>query len=124
MAFRRNASVNSTPWARLRWSPIVIVISFSDSSWTSKAHFIPNALHVRCFFMIHPLSADFLRDGLPEALFPPEALLLAALLLGRRPEAVEVPLRPLDGPDQLGLLHPGRADSQLPCDVTDLLHVR
>src|SRR3990172_4653494 len=74
--------------------------------------------------MIHPPSADFLRDGVPEALLPPEALLLVALLLGRRPEAVEVSLRPLDGPDEIGLLHPCRADSHLPRDVADLLHVR
>src|SRR5512141_36427 len=71
-----------------------------------------------------PLSAEFLRDGVPEAVLPPEALLLVALLLGRRPEAVEVSLRPLDGPDEVGLLHPRRADSPLPRHFADLLHVR
>jgi hypothetical protein len=54
--------------------------------------------------MLHLLSVDFFRDGLPEAVFPLEALILVALLLGRRPVALVVPIRTLDGTDELGLL--------------------
>jgi len=54
--------------------------------------------------MGHLLLADFLRDGLPEAVFPLEALILVALLLGRRPVEIVVPIRTLDGTDELGLL--------------------
>src|SRR4030042_574081 len=124
MAFLRSASVNSTPWARLRWSPIVTVISSSDSSWTSKPHFIPNALQVRCFFMVPLLSAVFLRDGLHEAVLPPKALLLVALLFGRGPVAVEVPLGLLDGPNEFSLPHAGGTDAQPLCHLPDLLHVQ
>jgi hypothetical protein len=54
--------------------------------------------------MDHLLLADFLRDGLPEAVLPLETLILVALLLGRRPAAIVVPIRTLDGTDELGLL--------------------
>src|SRR4030042_6564713 len=124
MAFLRSASVNSTPWTRLRWSPIVTVISSSDSSWTSKPHFIPNALQVRCFFMVPLLSAVFLRDGLHAAVLPPKALLLVALIFCRGPVAVEVPLGPLDGPNEIGLPHAGGTDAQPPSPFPDLLHVQ
>jgi hypothetical protein len=58
LAFWLNAFVNSIRWARTRWSLIANVISTSDSSCTSKEQFIPIALQLRCFLMVH-----LLREG-------------------------------------------------------------
>jgi hypothetical protein len=58
LAFWLSAFVNSILWTRSRWSLITNVISTSDSSCTSKEQFIPIALQLRCFLMVH-----LLREG-------------------------------------------------------------
>ena len=67
---------------------------------------------------------DLLRsDRDEEAVLPPHAALLVALFLHGGPEAVEVPLGPLDRADQLGFVHPLGPDAHRPRDLPDLLDV-
>src|SRR4030066_203692 len=55
-----------------------------------------------------------------ETIFPPETVPLVAISVPSGSEAVEVPLRPLDGSNDVGFRHPCGPDPPFPRDLANL----